>query len=197
MNRPWLRPAIFAGCLVPLAYLCIAAGANRLGANPIATVLNQLGLVGLVMLIASLACTPARIVFGWKTPLKFRKMLGLFGFYYLLLHFFVYAVFDKALNVKEVIEDVAKRPFILVGFAAFLMLIPLAATSTPAMVKRLGRSWRTLHRLAYVIAPLGVVHFTMRMKSDITQPVVYGTVVALLLVIRIFAYRLRERSSDR
>jgi methionine sulfoxide reductase heme-binding subunit len=184
--NPWLKPGVFAGCCVPTFYLGYAAALGRLGANPISTALNQFGLVGLAILIASLACTPLRIAFNWKWPLQLRKMLGLFGFYYICLHFLTYAGLDQLFDLSTIFEDITERPFIIVGFTAFLLLIPLAVTSTPSMAKRLGKNWQRLHRLAYVIVPLGVIHFIMRMKSDITQPLVYGAVVAALLGARGF-----------
>lgn len=187
MKRPWLVPGVLAGACVPAAYLAAAFASGRLGANPAATALNQLGLVGLVLLVASLACTPLRILFGWKAPLQARRMLGLLGFAYLLLHALAYAVLDKALVVRDILEDIVERPFILAGFTALLLLVPLAVTSTPRAMKRLGRSWHRLHRLVYVIVPLGVVHFAMKMKSDITQPAIYGAVVAALLAVRVLA----------
>lgn len=187
MKRPWFKPAVLAGSCVPMVYLVAAFTWGGLGANPASTALNQLGLVGLVLLVASLACTPLRILFGWKAPLQVRKMLGLLGFVYVVLHASAYAVLDKALVVRDILEDIVERPFILVGFTALLLLVPLAVTSTPRAVKRLGRSWHRLHRLVYIIAPLGVVHFAMRMKSDITQPLVYGAVVAVLLAVRVVA----------
>jgi sulfoxide reductase heme-binding subunit YedZ len=157
-----------------------------LGANPIATALNQLGLVTLVFLVASLACTPLKIVFGWTWPVRIRRMLGLFAFFYALLHVSTYSGLDQVFDLKAIWTDISKRKFIFVGFAAFVLLLPLALTSTDAMVRRLGfQRWKRLHRLAYVAAILGVVHFTWRVKKDISQPLVYAAILAVLLGIRL------------
>jgi methionine sulfoxide reductase heme-binding subunit len=197
----WLVPAVVTGSLLPHALLAYRALTGGLGADPIATALNQLGLLGLLLLLASLACTPLKIVSGWKWPLRVRKSLGLLGFFTVLGHFLVYLVFDRALAFGDLVEDVLRRPFIAVGFAAFVLLIPLALTSTKAALQRLGPiRWQRLHRLAYVIAALGVVHFIMRVKQDTTEPLLYGGVLGFLLLVRVFdfgARRLRQRERGR
>ena len=137
-RRPWLKPAVFAGALVPLAVLLARAARGTLGANPIAEALNELGLTALVLLVASLACTPAREVLGWTWAIGLRRMLGLFAFFYASLHFSTYIGLDQGLRLTAVFADVTKRKFIFVGFAAFVLLAPLAATSTAASVQRLG-----------------------------------------------------------
>lgn len=163
------------------------AATGRLGANPIAEVLNQLGLLALVFLVASLACTPLKAIFGWTWPMRIRRMLGLFAFFYATAHVATYAGIDQGFDVPTLIEDVLKRPFILVGLAAWMVLAPLAITSTDASVRRLGfRRWKLLHRLAYVATGLGVVHFTLRVKKDVTEPVLYGAILAVLLAVRAF-----------
>lgn len=183
----WLQPAVLVGSLVPHVVIVVKGLTGRLGANPIATALNQLGLLALIFLVASLACTPAKIVFGWKWPLKVRKTLGLLGFYTALAHFLVYFVVDQGLNVGTVIEDVLLRPFILVGFLALLLLVPLARTSTKEALQRLGaKNWRRLHRLAYVCAALGCLHYILRVKQDLLEPLLYTGVLALLLAVRAF-----------
>ncbi|MFZ5471421.1 MAG: sulfite oxidase heme-binding subunit YedZ [Myxococcota bacterium] len=183
---PWLRPAVFTGALVPLAAILLRAARGELGANPIAEALNRLGLVALVFLLLTLACTPMKPLFGWTWPARLRRMLGLFAFFYATSHVATYAGLDQVLDVGAIAADIAKRSFILAGFLAWLLMIPLALTSTDAMVKRLGfRRWKLLHRLAYLCAALGVVHFVLRVKADLTEPLLYGAVLAALLVLRL------------
>lgn len=187
---PWLVPAIFTGAMFPAITLLWRAKAHELGANPIELVLNQLGLAALILLILSLACTPLKIVFGWVWPIRIRKTLGLWAFFYALMHVLTYAVLDQGLNWKVIWEDVIERKFIFVGFTAFVLLVPLAVTSTSGMVKRLGaRNWQRLHRLAYVAALCAAVHFVWRVKKDVTEPLIYGTVLAALLITRLFQKR--------
>jgi sulfoxide reductase heme-binding subunit YedZ len=181
-------PAVVAGSLVPFVVLAWRAARGALGANPIATAMNQLGLLALVFLCASLACTPFKILFGWKWPIRVRKTLGLFGFFTALLHFLVYLVLDQVLQIRAVIEDVIERPFIAVGFTALVLLVPLALTSTKDALQRLGPvRWKRLHRLAYLAAGLGVLHYVLRVKADLREPLVYGAVLAALLGVRVVA----------
>ncbi|HEY0096952.1 MAG TPA: protein-methionine-sulfoxide reductase heme-binding subunit MsrQ, partial [Archangium sp.] len=176
--HPWLKPAVLVGGLSPLALLVLGAWRDTLGANPIEHALNQTGMLALILLVASLACTPLKVVSGWTWPIRLRKLLGLLGFGYAVLHFLVYAGVDHGLDLPIILEDIAKRPFITVGFLALVLLVPLAVTSTNAMVRRLGFPlWQRLHRLAYVAASLGVVHFLWRVKKDLTEPLVYGAVL--------------------
>jgi sulfoxide reductase heme-binding subunit YedZ len=183
---PWLKPAVLVGGLLPVALLAVDAARGALGANAIEVVLNQTGLLALVLLLASLACTPLKLVFAWTWPMRVRKLLGLLAFGYASLHFLTYAVADQGLAWGAIVEDIAKRPFITVGFTAFVLLVPLAVTSTNGWVRRLGfPTWQRLHRLAYVAAVLGVVHFVWRVKADATEPLLYGAVLALLLGIRV------------
>jgi sulfoxide reductase heme-binding subunit YedZ len=184
--HPWLEPAVLVGALVPLAAILLRAVRGELGANPIAQALNQLGLIALVFLIAALACTPLKLVFGWTWPIRIRRMLGLVAFFYAALHVATYTGLDQVFDWPAIWKDVSKRKFIFVGFAAFVLLIPLAATSTNAAVRRLGFArWKALHRLAYVVPALGVLHFFWRVKKDVSEPVAYGTVLALLLAVRV------------
>lgn len=183
---PWLKPAVLIGGLLPVALLAVDGARGALGANAIEVVLNQTGLLALVLLLASLACTPLKLVFAWTWPMRVRKLLGLLAFGYVSLHFLTYAVADQGLAWGAMVEDIAKRPFITVGFTAFVLLVPLAVTSTNGWVRRLGfPTWQRLHRLAYVAAVLGVVHFVWRVKADATEPLIYGAVLALLLGIRV------------
>lgn len=187
---PWLEPGVLTGALVPVAAIVVRGIRGELGANPIAQGLNQLGLVALVLLIAALACTPAKLVFGWTWPLRIRRMLGLLAFLYAFLHVATYTGIDQVFDWAAIWKDVTKRKFIFVGFAAFVILIPLALTSTNGAMKRLGFArWKLLHRLAYVAPALGVLHFYWRVKKDVTEPVAYGAVLAALLALRLLSLR--------
>lgn len=183
---PWLKPGIFLGALVPLASILIRALTGGLNANPIAEVENELGLSALIFLVASLACTPARYVMHWTWPVRVRRELGLFAFFYASLHFLVYVFLDQALDLSAIFLDIAKRPFITVGFLALVLLTPLALTSTKASVRRLGfKRWNRLHQLAYVAGLLAVIHFIWRVKIDFTQPLIYAVAVGVLLLARL------------
>lgn len=182
---PWLEPAIVAGGLIPLATLGERAYRGALGANAVAEALNQLGLLALVLLLASLAATPLKAVSSWTWPLRIRKTLGLLGFFYACAHFLTYAVLDQGLDLRAIYEDITKRPFILVGFSTLVLLVPLAVTSTARMLKRLGFArWKRLHRLAYLAGILAVVHFFLRVKKDLTEPAIYAALLALLFAVR-------------
>jgi sulfoxide reductase heme-binding subunit YedZ len=183
---PWLKPGLFVGALAPLGVMVVEAVQGTLGANPIAEVENVLGLAALVLLVASLACTPARRLFGWAWPARIRRQLGLFAFFYVSLHFLTYVLVDQGLDAGRIVEDIAKRPFITVGFAALVLLTPLALTSTTASIRRLGyRRWTLLHQLAYVAGVLAVIHFFWRVKIDVSQPLVYAGILAALLLVRL------------
>lgn len=183
---PWLKPGVFAGALVPLAAIVLHGARGELGADPIAQALNQLGLMALVFLVAVLACTPAKTLLGWTWPIRLRRMLGLFGFFYAALHVSTYAALDQGFDWAAIFADVTKRKFIYVGLTTFTLLIPLAVTSTNGMVRRLGfANWKRLHRLAYVATVLAVVHFTWRVKKDVREPLTYGAVLGTLLVVRV------------
>ena len=184
---------IATNSLIPLALLTYDGWRGQLGANPIEFFLRTTGVLTLVFLIVTLAVTPLRKTFGWNPLVKYRRMLGLFAFFYGFLHLTTYSVFDRSLSLPGIVGDVAQRPFIAIGMAAFFLLIPLAITSTNGWVKRIGgKNWAKLHKLTYVAAILGVIHFWMIVKSDIFYPAVFGVVLAGLL-----AYRLmnRRRSS--
>jgi sulfoxide reductase heme-binding subunit YedZ len=185
---PWLKPAVFVGSLTPIAALLLHAWRGELGANPISQALNQLGLVALIFLVAALVCTPLKTIFGWTWPLRLRRMLGLYGFAYATLHVSAYVGIDQFFDWSAIIVDILKRPFIFVGFAAFVLLIPLAVTSTAAWVKRLGYTrWKQLHRLAYIAPLLGVLHFFWRVKKDVSEPLTYAFILGLLLLVRVAA----------
>jgi len=192
-RRPWLKPAVFTGALAPLAFIAGEGLLGRLGANPIAEALNRLGLTALIFLVAALACTPVKAAFGWTWPIRLRRMLGLFGFFYAALHLMTYIGIDQGLDFRAILSDITKRKFIYIGLAAFVTLIPLAATSTAASVRRLGFvRWKRLHRLAYLATALAVVHFILRVKKDLREPVIYGAVLAALLLARV-AVQAQER----
>jgi sulfoxide reductase heme-binding subunit YedZ len=183
----WLKPALFAVCLIPLGQLTLNAYRGDLGANPIETITRFTGSWSLIILIASLAVTPLRRITGKNELIKLRRMLGLFAFFYAALHFATYMVLDLYFDFPAIVKDVLKRPYITVGFTAFVLMIPLAATSTAGMIRRLGKRWQQLHYLVYVSAILGVVHFYWLVKADIRRPVQYGAVLAVLLAYRLVA----------
>jgi len=192
----WLVPATVTGALVPFVSIAWRLSQHRLGANPIATALNQVGLLSLIFLCASLTCTPLKIAFAWNWPLRVRRTLGLCAFFSVLLHFSIYLVLDQNLAISAVIADILERPFIALGFAAFACLLPLALTSTKRSVTRLGfRRWQLLHRLAYLVGILGVLHFYLRVKADHTQPIVYGLVLALGFALRGIAKVQKSRAA--
>ena len=181
----WLQPAVLAGSLLPLGLLLLDAVRGALGANPIAAAMNRLGMLTLLFLLASLTCTPLKMVLGLKWPLRLRKTLGLMAFWCALAHFLVYALLDQALLLGAIVEDIAERPFILLGFLGLVALLPLAITSTKTALKKLGaRRWRQLHRLAYVAGILGAAHFLLRVKQDLTEPFIFGSLLAALLAVR-------------
>jgi len=188
---------IFLNALVPLILLAYDATRGGLGANPIEFFLRTTGVMTLLFLLITLAVTPLRKLFGWNSLIKYRRMLGLFAFFYGCLHLITYSVFDKSLDAPAIVGDVIQRPFIAVGMTALVMLIPLAITSTNKMVKLLGgRNWSRLHRLTYVAAVLGVIHFWMIVKSDVFYPAVFGSVLLALFAIRL-VYKARSRTSAR
>jgi sulfoxide reductase heme-binding subunit YedZ len=193
---PWLKPAVLVGGLAPLALLLLQGVQGTLGPNVIEAVLNQTGLMALVFLVLSLACTPLKLTLAWTWPIRIRKLLGLLAFAYAVLHFLTYAVADQGLALGAILEDITERRFIAVGFIALVLLVPLALTSTNAAVRRMGfPAWQRLHRLAYVAGALGVVHFIWRVKKDATEPLIYGAVLAVLLGIRaVEAIRKRRRA---
>lgn len=193
---PWLKPLLFVLCLAPLARLIFFGFTDRLGANPIEFVLRSLGTWTLVMLMVTLSITPLRRLTGWNSLIRVRRMLGLFVFFYACLHFLTYAGVDQSFDLNAILRDVVKHPYITVGFACFLLLIPLAVTSTNAMQRRLGgKRWQQLHRLVYVIAVGGVVHYLWLVKKDITQPVLYGLVLMALLGMR-WVWRRRAQQAQ-
>ncbi|MGF6731154.1 sulfoxide reductase heme-binding subunit YedZ [Paraburkholderia youngii] len=193
----WVVPAkvaVFVAALYPLARLVLFGLTDRLGSNPIEFITRSTGLWTLVFLCITLAVTPLRRLTGVAALVRFRRMLGLYTFFYATLHFTTYLWFDKWFDVAEILKDIGKRPFITVGFAAFVLLIALAVTSPRAMVRKLGRRWQTLHRAIYVIGALAILHFWWMKagKHDLLLPKIYGAVMIALLGWRLVVW-IRER----
>jgi sulfoxide reductase heme-binding subunit YedZ len=192
------KPLVFIACLAPLAWL--ASGAFgwfglSLGADPVKELEHEAGKTALNLLLLTLAVTPVRELTSQPQLLRLRRMLGLFVFFYVVLHFTIYLVLDLELNFATLGADIAKRPYITIGFTALLLLIPLAVTSTNGMMRRLGRRWQTLHRLVYVIAVLGVWHFYWQVKRDVREPLLYAGILAVLLGYRVLRAIVRRRAA--
>lgn len=180
-----IKAALFLACLVPLGLLLARAANDNLGANPIETITRRTGWWTLFLLLAGLGVTPARKLSGWPWLGRLRRMLGVYAFFYACLHFATYLVLDQFFDWSAIAKDIFKRPYITVGFTAFVLLAPLAATSTDGMARRLGgAAWRRLHRLVYGIAALGVAHFWWLVKKDIREPLAFALVLAALLGLR-------------
>ncbi len=200
LTRRVAKPIVFALGLLPLLWIVAGvagwAGVD-LGANPVEKTQDTLGIWGLRLLLATLAVTPLREIGGWPRLQLFRRMLGLYAFAYILLHFLFYLLVDQALDWRQLATDIAKRPYITVGFAALLLLVPLALTSTRRAMRRLGRRWLMLHRLVYPAAILGCVHFWWQVKADVREPLVYAAIAALLLGWRLFRFARRRQARIR
>jgi len=185
-GRTALKLAVWAVCLSPLAWLGYRAATGDLTANPISFITNTLGDWTFRILLASLATTPLRIISGWSWPITLRRLLGLFAFFYACLHFSVWVVLDHFFDWGALGEDIVKRPYITVGMAALLLLIPLAATSTSAMIKRMGGvAWRRLHSLVYLVGILAALHYLWLAKKSVTGPYYYIAVLVILLGVRL------------
>jgi sulfoxide reductase heme-binding subunit YedZ len=184
-----LKAALFVVCLIPLGKLAMEAfgvAGMSLGANPVEQLIHRFGIWGLNFLMITLAVTPLRHLTGKAWLLRFRRMLGLFAFFYVLMHFLTYAGLDQRFDLPLILEDIAERPYITIGFSALVLLIPLAVTSTNGMMRRLGQRWKKLHRLVYVIVVLGVWHFYWQVKLDTVEPLVYVLILTALLGYRIW-----------
>lgn len=186
-----IRPALFCACLLPLVLLAVDGIAGRLSANPISDITNATGIWTLRLIALTLAVTPVRRLTGWHGVIRFRRMLGLFAFFYGALHFLTYLWLDQFFDWQSILRDIPKRPFITVGLASFALMIPLAATSTQKMVRRLGgRRWDLLHRLVYLTATGGVIHYLWLVKVVTYRQILYAVGVGLLLVFRlVWKYR--------
>jgi methionine sulfoxide reductase heme-binding subunit len=194
--RRVVKPIVFLGGLGPFAWLVYNAFWGDLGVNPVETVTNTTGIWTLRLIAVTLAITPLRWLTGWNPIIQLRRPVGLFAFFYGVLHFMTYFVLDHSLMFDGLWEDVLKRPYITVGFTAFVLMIPLAITSTQGWIRRLGgRRWNLLHRLIYVTAALGVVHYWWKVKVDTTHPMYYALVVAALLGWRVWRRRMSRQSS--
>lgn len=189
-----LKPALFVACLGPLGWLTWGALTDGLGANPIETITRETGTWTLRFLVLALSVTPLRRLTGWNDAVRFRRMIGLFAFFYGSLHFLTYVWLDQFFAVDEIVKDIRKRPFITVGFTAFSLMVPLALTSTTGWIRRLGgKRWQRLHRLIYFSAIAGVSHYWWLVKADIQRPQIYAAIVAVLLGFRLVtAYRKRH-----
>lgn len=185
MYRSWLKPAVFVVCLMPLLLLGWRAFADVLGANPIETITHRTGEWTLRFLLLTLLMTPLKRFAGWQWPIRLRRMLGLYAFFYACLHLATYVWLDQFFLWDEIWLDILDRPFITVGMLAFVLLVPLAATSNRSMIRRLGKGWKRLHRLAYVAPLLGVLHFWWLVKADVLEPFVYAALLAVLLLARL------------
>lgn len=191
-----VRAALFALALVPFAELVRLGFTGGLGANPVEFVLRWLGTWTLVALLATLSITPLRWVTGWSWLIRLRRMLGLYAFFYGTLHVSSYVWIDHFFDWAEIVGDIAKRPYLTFGFAAYVLMIPLAITSTNAMVRRLGgRNWQRLHRIVYLVAVLGVLHYWYHKlaKNDLETPTIYALVLGALLGVRLLRWTGRSR----
>jgi sulfoxide reductase heme-binding subunit YedZ len=191
------RIVLFTNALVPAALLAWDAYQGRLGANPIEFATRATGVLTLIFLFITLAVTPLRKLTGANWLIKFRRLVGLYAFFYGCLHLLTYVWFDKFFSAREIFEDVSNRPFITVGMASFLLLVPLVVTSTNGMIKRLGgKRWARLHKLTYVAATGGVIHYYMGVKADTTIPILFAVVLAVLLDYRWVKSRLDAATKD-
>jgi methionine sulfoxide reductase heme-binding subunit len=195
INHKWIRRSVFLLCLAPLGWLVWKGFHNDLTANPVEKLEHTTGDWTIYFLLITLSITPLRKLIPQLNLVRYRRMLGLYAFFYGSLHFLTYGLFDQMFDWMSIVKDVYKRPFITLGFLGFVLLIPLAITSTAKMIRRLGgRRWNLLHRLIYVTACAGVIHYYWLVKSDITLPVRYGAILAFLLIARV-AFWLHARQS--
>ena len=184
--RKGAKVVLFVAALVPVALLVRGMLTGTLGVNPAETIQLQTGRWALKFLLLSLAVTPVRRLTGWNVVIQFRRMLGLFAFFYATLHLSAYWAFDLGFAFDTIVTDILKRPFIALGFSAFLLLLPLAVTSTKGWIRRLGKRWTQLHRLVYVAAVLAVLHFAWKVKVFTGDPVIYAVILTALLAFRVF-----------
>ena len=195
--RRVLKPVVFLACLAPAGWLLYRALWGSLGVNPLETLTNETGIWTLRLLVATIAITPIRWLTKWNPIINFRRMVGLFAFFYGTVHFFIYFLFDRSLMLDGLWEDVVLRPYSTVGFTAFVLMIPLALTSTKGWIRRLGgQRWNLLHKLVYVSAALGVLHYWWKVKLDVTNPMIYAAIVGILLgwrVVKAIAKRNESR----
>ena len=193
MRSKWTKVALWLACLAPAVWLAYGIFTNNLGPNPIEAITRGTGDWTLRILLASLAITPARRLLQQPDLIRFRRMLGLWAFFYAFLHLMTWVWLDKFFDPAEMWADVVKRKFVTAGMAGFLCLLPLALTSTTGWIRRLGKNWQRLHRLAYVAAAAGVVHYWWLVKSDIRLPAMYGAILLALLALRLVKARAAVR----
>jgi sulfoxide reductase heme-binding subunit YedZ len=179
-----IKPLLFIFSALPAGYLIYALFTENLGANPIEKLLHETGFWTLTFLLITLSITPLRKLTGWNKTIQFRRMIGLFSFFYAFMHFAVYLGLDRIFEWSEIVEDLSKRPYITIGFTAFIMLIPLTVTSTKGWIRKLGKKWQKLHRLIYLIAVLGVIHFWWLVKKDISEPLIFALILVTLFGLR-------------
>ena len=194
MRNKILKPIVFLAALIPLALLGVDALRGNLGANPIEKITHQTGLWTLILLLVTLAITPIRRITGINWVIQYRRMLGLFAFFYGFLHLTTYVWLDQFFDFHAMLKDVYKRPFITAGFTAFVLMVPLALTSTQWSIRKLGKKWQTLHRLIYFSAAAGVIHFLWLVKRDKEEPSIYGIILLALLSVRVFYWIKKSRS---
>jgi sulfoxide reductase heme-binding subunit YedZ len=196
-NRPTiLQILVHAGGIIPLVLLAFQYYLNDLSANPILDLEHRTGRLALLFLVLSLACTPLSVVSGWKEPIKRRKALGLYGALYASIHFLIFVSLDYGFDFGLIFAELTRRPFVIVGAVALLILIPLAITSTKSWVQKLGPNWKRLHRLVYILSPLVIIHYFMvvkgnlfRLQGNYQQPMIYAGLVIILLILRIPAVK--------
>jgi sulfoxide reductase heme-binding subunit YedZ len=193
-----VKTLLYVTAVLPCAWIVVALATGRVDGDQVKFIQHTTGLTVLVSLFVTLSVTPLRRLTGWNELIRTRRLIGLTAFWYALLHFLTYVVFDQSLSVAEITEDVAKHPWVLVGFASFLILIPLAVTSTNGWIRRLGgKRWRQLHSLVYPVAAGGVLHFLWLVKKDVRTPLYFAAVLAVLLTLRFWIYVMSRRAPAR
>jgi sulfoxide reductase heme-binding subunit YedZ len=184
-----IKPIVWIGCLVPAGILAVRAWQGDLTANPLELLTNWTGYTTLVLIMVTLAVTPVRRLTGWNAVIKLRRLIGLFAFFYACAHFSIYIGLDIYFDWPRIAEDILERPYITVGFTAFVLLIPLALTSTKGWIRRLGKRWTKLHRLIYATAALGVLHYYWKVKADTREPLIFAAILIVLMLLRTNAVR--------
>ncbi len=195
MKPKYLKPIVFLACLIPIARIAWKAFHSLLGANPIQVITWSTGTWTLVFLMLTLSITPVRKLTKQYWLIQYRRMLGLFAFFYGCLHFTTYIWLDQFFDLHSIAKDVVKRPFITMGFTAFVLMIPLALTSTKNSIRRLGKKWVVLHRLIYATAIAAIIHYIWLVKKDIRKPVIYAIILGILLLYRVVAWAIQRWSS--
>ena len=185
-NITLIKAALILLCGAHFSYLVIALLNNGLGANPVETLTHETGEWGLRLLLVTLAITPLRRMFGWNRLIRFRRLLGVISFVYVLAHISIFLVFDHFFDIASIIEDIFERPYITVGFIAFVGMLPLAITSLPALQRKMGKYWVPLHRTVYIVAILAVVHYWWLVKADVLLPALYALILLVFLLVRIY-----------